>query len=154
MFDLSCSISSSLVSISFCATCLSCSAAISRRSLAWLKQKKNRKRKKYNVGRTTFSRHKIAVICTSIIFPPRATFLNSYQDFRETYPWALIPRLARHNIACWQVDNFHSKHFFPLELRDNIYKAHLFKHLDLSCLVIKFFVLVLEFLFQLSDSFL
>ena len=91
---------------------------------------------------------------TSLLFPTRATFLKSYQDFRETYPWALTPRFARHNVACWQVDNFHSKHFFPLELRDNIYKAHLFKHLDLSCLVIKFFVLVLEFLFQFSDSFL
>ena len=151
MFDLSCSISSSLASISFCATCLSCSAAISRRSLAWLKQtKKNVCEKSTMSGVPRFPAIKSPWFATSLVFPPQATF----QDFRETYPWILTPRFARHNVACWQVDNFHSKHFFPLELRDNIYKAHLFKHLDLSCLVIKFFVLVLEFLLQFSDSFL
>lgn len=47
MLNLNCSISSSFASNSFCTMCLSCSAAISKRSLAW---KSKNTGKKHTVG--------------------------------------------------------------------------------------------------------
>ena len=83
-------------------------------------------RKKYNVGRTTFSRHKIAMMCHITSFPANSHIPEKLPALSRNVPLALTPSFSRRNVACWQVDNFHNKHSFLLELRDNIDKAHLF----------------------------